>query len=302
MERQAGARHSTQPTSPRSCARPKSIQLQKSNPRSGQARRGGGRSSVGSRLPHGSTVLAPGPAQNLPPTSTGTGPVVLRIGIHHVAPSLVLPASLSSPLPSLLKYHHPSHPSRGSFPVFWCELESWKWSSSLDRIKVEHRDEEGRYLAGVLGTTEFFSRPHQSLSSCEYTEAFLLMPRLPCLFVCLAWILYLVLGSPPACPSVDHEEPSCERCPAIHGAVRPYRRRSDWSSRRGGQTSCRLLQSFRICRGPRQKNTAKNRASPPASCSIQDSLLHAGRGFNQRYRCRWSSVLRMLALRNRDVA
>lgn len=182
---------------------------------------------------------------------------------------------------------------------------SWRAGSGRRRwtgSKVEHRDEEGRYLAGVLGTTEFFSRPHQSLSSCEYTEAFLLMPRLPCLFVCLAWILYLVLGSPPACPSVDHEEPSCERCPATHGAVRPYRRRSDWSSRRGCQTSCRLLQSFRICRGPRQKNTAKNRASPPALCSIHDSLLHSGRGFNQRYRCRWLSVLRMLASRNRDVA
>lgn len=158
MERQAGARHSTQPTSPRSCARPKSIQLQKSNPRSGQARRGAGRSSVGSRF--ASRVHRPGSRSCPEPAAhrtAGTGPVVLRIGIHHVAPSLVLPASLSSPPPSLLKYHHPSHPSRGSFPVFWCELESWKWSSSLDRIKVEQRDEEGRYLAGVLGTTEFFS-------------------------------------------------------------------------------------------------------------------------------------------------
>lgn len=106
--------------------------------------------------PLASRVHRPGSRSCPEPAHTGTGPVVLRIGIHHVAPSLVLPASLSSPPPSLLKYHHPSHPSRGSFPVFWCELESWKWSSPLDRIKVEHRDEEGRYLAGVLGTTEFF--------------------------------------------------------------------------------------------------------------------------------------------------
>lgn len=101
----------------------------------------------------------------------------------------------------------------------------------------------------VLGTTEFFP-PSPSLSSCEYVESFFFAARLPCLF-CLAWI-YLALGFPSG-PSVDYEHPSFDRHPATHGASRPYRRRYHWSSRRGCRTSCRLRQSFRICRGPRQK-------------------------------------------------
>lgn len=196
---------------------------------------------MGSRLPRGPTVLGSGPAQVLP-----TGPVILRIGIHHVAPSLALPASLLLPLPPLLKYH-PSHPSRGSFPVFWCELESWKWSSPLERIKVEHRDEEGRYLAGARNDRVF--SPSPSLSSCEYIEAssccsFALLV-LACLDVPRPWI--------PFCPSVDYEHTSFDHRPATRGVSRTYRRRSHWSSRRGCRTSCCLRQSFRICRGPRHK-------------------------------------------------
>lgn len=66
------------------------------------------------------------------------------------------PPSSSPSLPP--QRNHLSHTPvpRKLFRFFWCELESWKWSSLLDRIKVEHRDEEGRYPAGVFGTTEFF--------------------------------------------------------------------------------------------------------------------------------------------------
>lgn len=101
-----------------------------------------------------------------------------------------------------------------------------------------------------LERQSFFS-PSPSLSSCEYTEAFLLIPVCPaCLFASPGNIPRPRM---PSCPSVDYEHPFCDHRPASHGALRPYRRRSDCSSRRECQTSCRLLQSFRICRGPRQK-------------------------------------------------
>lgn len=152
LEWQAGARHSTQPTSPRSCARPKSIQLQKSTPVLGKhpgAADAVSGQPLASRVHRAGSGRAPGPAHR-PRCSAYRYP---SCRTFPCPPGLPPP-----PPPSLLKYH-PSHPSRGSFPVFWCELESWKWSSPLERIKVEHRDEEGRYLVGAWND-RVFPPPH----------------------------------------------------------------------------------------------------------------------------------------------
>lgn len=268
----AGRRKAQHPANQsRSCARPKSIQLQKSTPFWASSR---GRRTHFSGQPLASRVHRPGSgrARVLP-----TGPVVLRIGIHHVAPSLALPASLLLPLPSLLKYH-PSHPSRGSFPVFWCELESWKWSSPLDRIKVEHRDEEGRYLVGAWND-RVFPPPHPY--HLVSTRKIFLAPVCPaCL--CLACLDIYASSSNPLCQSLDYGYTSCDRRPATHGESRPYRRRTHWSSRRGCRMSCRLRQSFRICRGSRRKLVTKK---PRIVTSIVfDHSSLPSRPMNQSYR------------------
>lgn len=82
----------------------------------------------------------------------------------------------SSPLPPSANTILHTHPEEAFRFFFWCELESWKWSSPLCRIKVEHREEEGRYPAGASKGRVF---PFQSLSYCEYTESFLLLACLP---------------------------------------------------------------------------------------------------------------------------
>lgn len=202
---------------------------------------------MGSRSPHGSTVLA-----QVVPRSCPQAPLFCVIGIHHVAPSLALPASLLLPLPpssNTILHTRPEEAFR-FFGASWrAGSGRRRWTGSRLNIVTKKADTQP-----VLGTTEFFPLPHPY--HLVSTRKILLAPVCPACSA-LPGYIHLVLEYP-LCPSVDDEYASCDhRRPATHGESRPNRRRTCWSSRRGCRMSCRLRQSFRICRGPRRRDIPK---------------------------------------------
>ena len=177
---EAGRRKAQHPANhSRSCARPSQYDCRRLPP-SGQAAGAADTLSGQPRVHRAGS----GPAQVLP-----TGPVVLRIGIHHVAPSLALPVSLLPLPPSSNTILH-TRPEE----AFWFFGASWRagsgrrcWTGSRLNIVTKKADTQP-----VLATDRVFPSP--SSSSCEYTEAFFLLPALPCLFGLPGY--YLVLDSP----------------------------------------------------------------------------------------------------------